>query len=104
MNDKRSSRNLEKYCKVCTFVMLGWVKKVEAAKWESNRPADKTEAHHSDRMNELEKERYSLIKSIDELELLQEQLIEGFKASEQRLTHIKSQLNIVDSPMMTQEQ
>lgn len=45
------------------------MKKVEAAKWEAQRPADKIESKHSERMSESEKERYSKIKLINDLEM-----------------------------------
>lgn len=50
------------------------MKKVEAAKWEAQRPAEKLESKHSERMSECEKERYSKIKIINELEMELQQL------------------------------
>lgn len=45
------------------------MKKVEAAKWEAQRPADRTEATHAERMAKVERDRYSLAKLVNELEL-----------------------------------
>jgi len=44
------------------------MKKVEAAKWEAQRPADRPAAQHADEMSALERERFSLAKSINDLE------------------------------------
>lgn len=44
------------------------MKKVEAAKWEAQRPADRGEAAHNERMATLEKERYNLVKHLNDLE------------------------------------
>ena len=46
-----------------------WMKKVEGAKWEAQRPADRSEAAHEERMVQLEKERMALAKSINDLEM-----------------------------------
>lgn len=46
-----------------------WMKKVEAAKWEAQRPADRSEAVHAERMAQVERDRYTLAKSVNELEL-----------------------------------
>jgi hypothetical protein len=45
------------------------MKKVEAAKWEAQRPSEKIESKHSERMSDCEKERYSKIKLINGLEM-----------------------------------
>ena len=55
------------------FILIEWMRKVEAAKWEAQRPADRTEQRHSDHMSEAERERFSLAKSINELELATQQ-------------------------------
>lgn len=44
------------------------MKKVEAAKWEAQRPADRTAARHAEEMSVLERERFSLAKAINDLE------------------------------------
>jgi len=44
------------------------MKKVETAKWEAQRPADRPAARHSDEMSTLERERFSLARSINDLE------------------------------------
>lgn len=50
-----------------------WIKKVEAAKWEAQRPSERSELKHIERISEVEKERFSLVKQIDELELATQQ-------------------------------
>lgn len=87
-----------------TPFILGWIKKVEAIKWESQRPLDKTEVKHNERMNEIEKERFILVKSIDDVELSTQQLSSQIKSQEQKLNHLKTQVIAADSPMMSQEQ
>lgn len=44
------------------------MKKVETAKWEAQRPADRPAARHSEEMSTLERERFALAKSINDLE------------------------------------
>lgn len=44
------------------------MKKVETAKWEAQRPADRPAARHADEMSTLERERFTLAKSINDLE------------------------------------
>lgn len=50
-----------------------WIKKVEAAKWEAQRPSEKSELKHIDRISEIEKERFALVKQIEESELSTQQ-------------------------------
>ena len=50
-----------------------WIKKVEAAKWEAQRPSEKSELKHIERISEVEKERFALVKQIEELELSTQQ-------------------------------
>lgn len=47
---------------------LEWIKKVEVAKWESQRPADRSETAHHERMALLDRERLSTGKSVNDLE------------------------------------
>lgn len=54
-------------------VLVVWIKKVEAAKWEAQRPSEKSEAKHAERISEVEKERFALVKQIEELELSTQQ-------------------------------
>lgn len=49
--------------------MTEWMKKVEAAKWEAQRPADRSEAAHAERMAQVERDRYALAKAVNDLEL-----------------------------------
>lgn len=44
------------------------MKKVETAKWEAQRPADRPAARHSEEMSILERERFALARSINDLE------------------------------------
>lgn len=57
------------------FMYLVWIKKVEAAKWESQRPSEKSEQKHGERVSEAEKERFSLVKQIEEFELSTQQFV-----------------------------
>lgn len=52
---------------------LVWIKKVEAAKWEAQRPSEKNELKHIERISEAEKDRFALVKQIGELELSTQQ-------------------------------
>ncbi len=45
------------------------MKKVEGGKWEAQRPADRSELAHAERMAQLDKDRHALGKAINELEL-----------------------------------
>lgn len=45
------------------------MKKVEGAKWEAQRPADKSEAAQAERMAVLERERIILAKAVNDLEM-----------------------------------
>jgi uncharacterized protein YlxW (UPF0749 family) len=44
------------------------MKRVETAKWESQRPADRPASRHAEEMSALERERFNLAKSINDLE------------------------------------
>lgn len=44
------------------------MKRVETAKWESQRPADRSASRHAEEMSALERERFNLAKSINDLE------------------------------------
>lgn len=50
-----------------------WIKKVEAAKWEAQRPSEKSESKHIERISEVEKEKFALAKQIEEFELSAQQ-------------------------------
>ena len=67
--------NVEHYYKLTLnrFCFLVWIKKVEAAKWEAQRPSEKNELKHIERISEAEKERFALVKQIGELELSTQQ-------------------------------
>lgn len=55
------------------FFSVVWIKKVEAAKWESQRPSEKSEQKHMERIGEIEKERFALVKQIEDFELSTQQ-------------------------------
>lgn len=71
------------------------MKKVEAAKWEAQRPADRSEAAHVERMAALDRDRYILAKTVNDLELAtqreeatREQLIQKLSATQRRLEEL----------------
>lgn len=67
------------------------MKKVEAAKWEAQRPADRPAARHSEDMSNLERERFNLAKSINDLEASVVQF-EGVLASQKStLAHLQDE-------------
>lgn len=69
------------------------MKKVEAAKWEAQRPIEKLESKHSERMSESEKERYSKIKRINELEMELQQAEASIALLKQTLSEYNSRLD-----------
>ena len=70
--------------------LIVWIKKVEAAKWEAQRPAEKSELKHTERMNEAERERFTLVKQIDELELASQKFAVIFEEATDQLTRLKN--------------
>lgn len=84
-------------------LLLEWMKRVEAAKWEATRPADRGEARHAERMSELDRQRFALAKQIDQLELATQQLesllVGGQKRG--RLEAIKASLQDAQKPRIT---
>lgn len=56
----------------CNIIV--WIKKVEAAKWDAQRPSEKSELKHIERISEVEKEKFALAKQIEEFELSAQQL------------------------------
>lgn len=76
------------------------MKKVEAAKWEAQRPADRSEVAHAERMAVLDRDRYTLAKTVNDLELAaqreevtRDQLIQKLSATQQRLEELASGAN-----------
>lgn len=67
-----------------------WIKKVEAAKWEAQRPAEKSEQKHTERINEVERERFALVKHIDELELASQQFNAIHEEAVDQLNRLKN--------------
>jgi hypothetical protein len=70
---KRFSVRMFVFWEGCLCSCLVWIKKVEAAKWEAQRPGEKSELKHIEQISEVEKERFALVKQIDELELATQQ-------------------------------
>lgn len=56
----------------CSNIIV-WIKKVEAAKWDAQRPSEKSELKHIERISEVEKEKFALAKQIEEFELSAQQ-------------------------------
>lgn len=74
------------------------MKKVEGAKWEAQRPADRSEASQEERMSHLERERIALAKSVNELEMaiqreemIQVQLQERASTIQRRLLKVEGE-------------
>lgn len=59
------------------------MKKVEAAKWEAQRPIEKSEAKHAERMSEVERERYIVLKQVNDYEV-EVQKLEAYIHQEKR--------------------
>ena len=68
---------------------LVWIKKVEAAKWEAQRPSEKSELKHIDRISEIEKERFALVKQIEESELSTQQFSSVLEQSTLQASQLK---------------
>lgn len=66
-----------------------WIKKVEAAKWEAQRPSEKSELKHIDRISEIEKERFALVKQIEESELSTQQFSSVLEQSVLQASQLK---------------
>lgn len=67
-----------------------WIKKVEAAKWEAQRPPEKSDLKHTERMNEAERERFTLVKQIDELELASQRFAAIHEEATDQLARLKN--------------
>lgn len=80
------------------------IKKVEAVKWESLRPSARSESRHFEKMNELEKDRFVLVKSIDDLELTTQRLEAATKSAEFNSELLKDSLMNIDRPSMNHDQ
>jgi hypothetical protein len=72
------------------YFAVVWIKKVEAAKWEAQRPTERSELKHTERMNEAERERFTLVKQIDELELASQKFSVIFEEATDQLTRLKN--------------
>lgn len=66
-----------------------WIKKVEAAKWEAQRPSEKSELKHIERISEIEKERFALAKQIEESELSTQQFSSVLEQSVLQASQLK---------------
>jgi len=71
------------------------MKKVETAKWEAQRPADKTEAQHAERMAQSERESYSLAKSVNDLELRVQQAESARAQLQERISSAQRRIETV---------
>ena len=76
------------------------MKKVEAAKWEAQRPADKAEFRHSERMSEAEKERYQRIKLLNRLEMELQQTEASVLHQKEQLKSFSEVTNELKTKMM----
>lgn len=70
------------------------MKKVETAKWEAQRPADRPAARHADEMSTLERERFTLAKSINDLESTLTQYETVLAGQKSTLAHLREE-NVV---------
>lgn len=77
------------------------MKKVESAKWEAQRPNDKTEFKHSERMSESEKERYSRIKLLNDLEMELQQAEASVLFQKQQISKYKRNFSDLKEKTMT---
>lgn len=62
---------------------------MEAAKWEAQRPSEKSELKHIERISEIEKARFSLVKQIEESELSTQQFAAVLEQSIQQANRFK---------------
>jgi hypothetical protein len=83
------------------IISIAWMKKVEAAKWEAQRPADKAEFRHSDRMSEAEKERYQRIKLLNRLEMELQQMEASVLYQKEQLSNFSDIINELKNKTMT---
>lgn len=82
----------------CTYhLAVEWMKKVEGAKWEAQRPADKSEAAQAERMAQLEKERMALAKTVNDLELVLQQEESTYNQLLERLTEIRRRMEALET-------
>lgn len=72
------------------------MKKVEAAKWEAQRPADRSETAHAERMAKVERDRYSLAKAVNDLELTVQREEAKRGQFNDRLTLVRQALKSMD--------
>jgi kinetochore protein Spc24 len=73
------------------------MKKVEAAKWEAQRPADRSEAAHAERMAQLDRDRYTLAKGVNDLELAIQREDATLKQLTERLLTTTRRLNELEA-------
>lgn len=77
------------------------MKKVEGAKWEAQRPADRSENAHAERMAQLDRDRYVLAKAVNELELGVQQEEATWNQIRERLSSIKHRCESLHSKEST---
>lgn len=73
------------------------MKKVEGAKWEAQRPADKSETVQTERMVQLEKERMALAKTVNDLELVLQQEESTYNQLLDRLTEVRRRMEALNA-------
>lgn len=82
----------------CALTALVWIKKVEVAKYEAQRPPERSELKHAERMSEAEREKFQLIKAINDQELAVQQLDSAVAAAKAQLSKVKQQSAAIDQP------
>lgn len=91
MAQSRETLQCKKVIQIITLYHFAvWIKKVEAAKWEAQRPSEKSEQKHTERINEVERERFALVKHIDELELASQQFNAIHEEAVDQLNRLKN--------------
>ena len=68
------------------------MKKVESAKWDAQRPIEKLEIKHSERMTDSEKEKFALIKSINDIEMELQKLEASLALQKQQIMSTKQNI------------
>ena len=75
-----------------------WIKRVEQAKLEAQRPVEKSEMKHAERMSVAEKERFQLAKTINDQELAVQQLETSIANLKSQLAKLKEQNARLEEP------
>lgn len=70
---------------------------MEASKWEAQRPADRSETAHADRMAQLDRDRYALAKAVNDTESTVQREEVTLEQIKNRLCQITERLRELDS-------